>query len=119
MEVKRKKLLNIFIYTAIIALFAHGYRFLNNLYTSDALVEVFQDDIYYQRSLGRFMQPLIMVTRGVICSPWLIGCLSIVLLTLSVYFISEMLEIENGLLLYCWLRSECGYISRISGGDIS
>lgn len=100
MEVKRKKLLNIFIYTTIIALFAHGYRFMNNLYTSDALVEVFQDDIYYQRSLGRFMQPLIMVTRGVICSPWLIGCLSIVLLTLSVYFISEMLEIENELLLF-------------------
>lgn len=100
MEVKRKKLLNIFIYTTVIALFAHGYRFLNNLYTSDALVEVFQDDIYYQRSLGRFMQPLIMVTRGVICSPWLIGCVSIVLLTLSVYFISELLEIENGLLLF-------------------
>lgn len=41
-----------------------------------------------------------MVTRGVICSPWLIGCVSIVLLTLSVYFISELLEIENGLLLF-------------------
>ncbi|MBR5994365.1 MAG: glucosyltransferase domain-containing protein [Lachnospiraceae bacterium] len=100
MEVKRKKLLNIFIYTTIIALFAHGYRFMNNLYTSDALVAVFQDDIYHQRSLGRFMQPLIMVMRGVICSPWLIGCLSIVLLSLSVFFISEMLEIENGLLLF-------------------
>ncbi len=100
MEVKRKKLLNIFIYTTIIALFAHGYRFMNNLYTHDALSSVFQDDVYYQRSLGRFMQPLIMVGRGVICSPWLIGCLSIVLLTLSLYFISEMLEIENGLLLF-------------------
>ncbi len=99
-EEKRKKGIEIFLYTVVIAVFAHGYRFMNNLYTSDALVEVFQDDIYWQRSLGRFLQPLIMVMRGVICSPWLIGCIAVVLLSLAVYWIAELLEIENRILLF-------------------
>lgn len=98
-NIKREKFLNILIYTSVFWIFAHGYRFMNNLYTSDALVEVFQDDIYWQRSLGRFMQPVVMIFRGSICAPWLIGCISVVLFSLAIYVVAELAEIDNRLIL--------------------
>ncbi|MBP5762838.1 MAG: glucosyltransferase domain-containing protein, partial [Lachnospiraceae bacterium] len=79
---------------------AHGFRFMNNLYTSDTLVCIFQDDILWQRSLGRFMQPATMIFRGCFASPWLLGIISIVFFTLSVYLISEILKIEDKFILF-------------------
>lgn len=94
-NINTKKYKYILLNTVILFMVAHGYRFLNNLYTADALVEVFQDDIYWQRSLGRFLQPLTMVMRGSICAPWLIGCIAILFLSISFYLISDILDITR------------------------
>lgn len=96
-SINTSKLKLIFLNVIAIFMAAHGYRFLNNLYTADALVEVFQDDIYWQRSLGRFLQPVTMVMRGSICAPWLIGCIAIVFLALAIYLISDILDISKPL----------------------
>lgn len=96
---KKKKIIYTSLTCLIIWTITHGYRFMNNLYTCDNLIEVFQDDILFQRSLGRFMHPLVMVMRGTICNPWFIGILSFVFLTLSVYFVAEVLKIDDPLMI--------------------
>lgn len=93
--IDKKKFKYIFINTIIIFMITHGYRFLNNLYTADCLVEVFQDDIYWQRSLGRFLQPITMILRGSICAPWLIGCIAMVFMAGAIYLISDILDINK------------------------
>ena len=104
---KTKKLKSCFIYTAIFWLVAHGYRFANNLYTGDTLTNVFQDDIIWQRSLGRFMQPVNMIFRGVVVAPWLLFVLAIILFSLSTYLLSNILKIDNTfqLILLCGVLS--------------
>ena len=92
---QKSKIIYISVSTIVIWVITHGYRFMNNLYTCDALIEVFQDDILFQRSLGRFMHPLVMVMRGCISNPWFIGILSLFFMTASAYFIAEILNIDN------------------------
>ena len=99
-DTKIKKLKDILLYSVIFWLAAHGYRFMNNLYTGDTLGSVFQDDIWWQRSLGRFMQPVSMIFRGVIVSPWLLAIISVAFFTLSVFLISEILKIEDRVVLF-------------------
>ena len=106
-DIKSQKYKDILLYSVILWMSAHGYRFMNNLYTADTLGSIFQDDIHWQRSLGRFMQPLTMIFRGCIVSPWLLGVISIVFFSLSVYLISEILKIEDKLLLFVI----CGILS--------
>ena len=96
---QKSKILYVSVSAIIIWTITHGYRFMNNLYTCDALIEVFQDDILFQRSLGRFMHPLVMVMRGCISNPWFIGILSLFFITASIYFVSEILKIEKPLML--------------------
>ncbi|MBO6008304.1 MAG: hypothetical protein J6P78_07070, partial [Lachnospiraceae bacterium] len=72
-DIKPGKIKDILLYSVIFWMAAHGYRFMNNLYTGDTLGNIFQDDILWQRSLGRFMQPATMIFRGCIASPWLLG----------------------------------------------
>ena len=97
---RKKNLLYIAISCIVLWLLTHGYRFMNNIFTCDSLIEVFQDDILFQRSLGRFMHPLVMVLRGTICSPWLIGCVSLILMILSAFLLAEILKIENPLSIF-------------------
>lgn len=99
-DIKPGKIKDILLYSVIFWMAAHGFRFMNNLYTSDTLVCIFQDDILWQRSLGRFMQPATMIFRGCFAAPWLLGIISIVFFTLSVYLISEILKIEDKVILF-------------------
>lgn len=87
--------LKAFVPTLVFWLIAHGYRFMNNLHTSDSLVSVFQDDILWQRSLGRFMQPLTMMVRGTITAPWLIFCITLAFFSAAVYLVCKLLKIDN------------------------
>ena len=106
-DTKAKKLKDIFLFSVIFWLAAHGYRFVNNLYTGDTLGSIFQDDIWWQRSLGRFMQPVSMIFRGVIVSPWLLGIVAVIFFALAVYLISEILKIEDRSVLFLI----CGILS--------
>lgn len=85
------------IFTMIICVIAHGYRFLNLLNSHDSMLNIVQDDVYWQRSLGRFMQPVLMVLRGSICAPWLLCLISAVFLGLSVYLVCVIFRIYDKL----------------------
>lgn len=81
--------------SAIVFLAAHGYCFFNALYNHDSLL-IFQNDGYWQISIGRFLQPVyVRLFRGMIAAPWLIGCVSFVFLMASAYFILNLLDIRK------------------------
>lgn len=81
----------------IFYLFAHGYRLSNTMFSHDSLLEVVQDDSAWQIALGRFMHPILIFLRGGIGSPWLIGCLSLLWLTLSVGLLTELFSLRDPL----------------------
>lgn len=81
--------------TLFFCLFAHGYRFANNILSHDALLEVVQDDSSWQIALGRIMHPILILLRGGICSPWLICFLETVWLILAVCFMADILDIRS------------------------
>ena len=81
--------------TLFLCLFAHGYRFANNILSHDALLEVVQDDSAWQIALGRIMNPVLILLRGGICSPWLICFLETAWLILTVCFLADLLDIRS------------------------
>ena len=95
MKIKNVRILRIGIFTTIIWLIAHGYRYMNNLYTCDALVTVFQDDATWQRSLGRFLQPFVPMIRGSIVNPWLIFVITVAVMSFSIYLVAELFKLEG------------------------
>lgn len=98
-EVNAKWSKLVFSAKAILVFFAiaHGYRFVNTILGHDTLYTFIQCDAYYQRSLGRFMQPVVWLVRGVICSPWLIAIGAILFFSLSLYFLADLFKINHKL----------------------
>lgn len=82
--------------TLFFCLFAHGYRFSNNMLSHDALLEVVQEDSAWQISLGRITQPILIFIRGEICSPWLICFLETVWLILTVCLLADLFALRSG-----------------------
>lgn len=79
--------------TLFFCLFAHGYRFANNILSHDALLQVVQNDSAWQIALGRIMYPILILLRGGICTPWLICALETGLLILTVCFLADLFDI--------------------------
>lgn len=76
-------------------LFAHGYRFSNNMFAHDALLQIYQDDSAWQIALGRVLQPILLFLRGGLCNPWLISFCAVLWLSFSVYLVVDLLEIRK------------------------
>lgn len=76
-------------------LFAHGYRFSNNMYAHDALLQIYQDDSAWQIALGRVLQPVLLFLRGGLCNPWLISFCAVLWLSFSAYLVADLLEIRK------------------------
>ena len=95
---ERKRMLTCFLSTLFFLLAAHGYRFLNAAFSGDGTL-IFQagEEIPYQISLGRFLQPVWWQIRGAIVAPWLIGLFCLLFLTLSGILVTRMLRIRRTL----------------------
>lgn len=85
--------------TIIFYLFAHGYRFSNNMFSGDSLLMIYQNDYAWQIALGRCFQPIWLFIRGSITTPWLILFMAMCWIGLSVYLVADLLKINNSLLL--------------------
>lgn len=81
--------------TVIWYLFAHGYRFANNLYSHDALLDICQDDSAWEIALGRFVHPVLIFLRGNLESPWLISVCAMVWISLGIWLIIHMLSVKH------------------------
>ncbi len=85
-----------FIATFILGFVAHGYAFFNSLFSHDGLVicaDVGEE--MWKVTLGRFLVPFYRMFRGNIESPLLIGTLSLIYISLSVYFCCRLFKIER------------------------
>ena len=85
--------------TVIFAILAHSYRFYNNMFSGDSLMNIYQDDSAWQIALGRIGQPVYLMFRGSLCNPWLISFLAIIFTGLAVYITAEILDIRRPLMI--------------------
>ncbi|MBQ4260218.1 MAG: glucosyltransferase domain-containing protein [Lachnospiraceae bacterium] len=85
-----------FIATYILGLAAHGYCYLNGIFSHDSML-IFQNDNQLKQQSGRFLTPLYREWRSAFTAPWLIGVLSLMWLSLAVYFLTKLFEMQNKL----------------------
>lgn len=92
---KKQLLIMSVIATVSFYLLTHGQRFFSMSYSGDALLMIYQNDSAWQIALGRFVQPILVMLRGGIVSPFLISVLSVACLSFSVFLLTDYLEIRN------------------------
>ena len=73
----------------------HGYSYLNGNFSHDSLYSLYEESPELMISVGRFLRPVYRLLRGNFTLPLLNGLLSLAFLSLSVYFILDMLEIRS------------------------
>lgn len=85
-----------FLSTTVWMLVAHLYRWVHMTSAShDSLLLDQMNDAMWEISLGRFLQPVYCFLRGDIPSPFLIGILSIVFLSLTVIVTCKLLNLTS------------------------
>ncbi len=83
--------------TLVFGLLAHGYAFFNSSFTHDSLNAVFADSVEnaWKISLGRILKPAYQsLFRGSFAVPWMIGCLSMLWTSCSLYLIVRMFKMK-------------------------
>ena len=91
-----KKWINVYIATALFWFAAHAFCFLNTLHSDDSLAALYQKtDNEWQISLGRFLHPVYRAFRGQLTAPFLIGLLSLLWLSMAVFVVVKLLNIES------------------------
>ncbi|MBR0163261.1 MAG: glucosyltransferase domain-containing protein [Lachnospiraceae bacterium] len=81
--------------TSLFFFLMHGYRFFHPLLAGDSLYMLYQDDIAWQISLGRFAQPLFLLLRGSFPSPFLTSLLSVSAVAASAVLCTRFLSLED------------------------
>lgn len=93
---KDKKLLkNCFIYTFLFGIVAHAYGFFNFTISHDSLEALYSGRVEneWKISIGRVFVPVYRwLTRGALTSPWMIGFLAMIWISLSVYLLMRLLK---------------------------
>ena len=85
-----------FIYTFIIGFIAHGYFFSNFLVSHDSLNNLFISGDWSKANFGRIFYHVYMIlSRGRIVLPWLIGILAIFWCSLAVYLIIQLFKMKQ------------------------
>lgn len=82
-------------FTMLFYIFANGQRFFSSSYSGDSLLMIFQNDSAWQIALGRFMHPILIMFRGGMVSPFLISVLTLLWMSLAVFFLVDFLEMRN------------------------
>jgi hypothetical protein len=98
MNQKKKNQIFTMAITFLWGIIAHGYCYFNLSYSHDSLL-VYQDDVVWQISLGRFLHPIYFQIRGNIYTPALVGFLSLVFIGISVWLIVRLFNIQNKILI--------------------
>lgn len=96
----------VFICNMLFGMAAHGYCYFNLSYSHDSLM-VYQRDIQWQITLGRFLQPAYLWFRGQIYTPFLVGVFSLIYLSISVYLVVKILNLKSkiSMILICGILS--------------
>ena len=81
--------------TCAVYLMAHGYRLFQAAFAGDGLLMIYKDDAAWEVALGRIVHPFLVLLRGGLEVPLLIGLLSALWLGLSVFLMTELLGITS------------------------
>lgn len=87
-----------FLFTFIFGFIAHGFQFLNFNASHDWAIEIYSDSgLYlYQIALGRLFEPLFRIFLSAdVSTPWLTGLLALGLISLAVYFVSRLFDLDK------------------------
>lgn len=85
-----------FLYTYILGLAAHAYCFLNLTISHDSLRAFYIAGKWPKASMGRIFYAIyIALTRGNIVLPWLIGVFALFWISIAVYLILRMFQMEK------------------------
>ena len=74
---------------------ANGYSFFHSMFAGDSLLMIYQNSGRWEISLGRFVQPILVLLRGGIAAPFLISLLALLWISLSVYLVVDFLKIKK------------------------
>ena len=78
-----------------IGLVAHGYCYFNANFSHDSLYSLYEERPDMMISLGRYLRPVYRLLRGNFALPVINGFLSLCFLTLSVYLLTDLLDIQK------------------------
>lgn len=71
------------------------------MYSHDSLVAINQNTtIYWKLGIGRFMQLVNIYLRGPMVLPWVIGALSLVWLSIAIYFMVRLFDFKTDIAVY-------------------
>ena len=91
---KNKELVWSFVATFVFGMMAHGYCYLNDIFSHDSML-IFQNDNDAKYGMGRFLTGIYREIRSPFTAPWLIGCLSLIWLSLAVYLLTKLFEMKQ------------------------
>lgn len=89
-----KKLFLIIIFVFIFGLIGNAYGFLDFNFSHDSSMMV-QTDSLWQVMIGRYLQPIYISVRGELYSPFLVGILSLIYISIATYLITEIFKIKS------------------------
>ena len=92
---KKELLIISAVFTTFFYVLGNSYRFFSPMLAGDSLLMVYQSDSAWEISLGRFVQPLLILLRGGIITPFLVSALAILWISLSVFLLTDFLKIEK------------------------
>lgn len=94
--IDKKLLKQSFLYTFILGFVTHGYFFANFMVSHDSLNNLFISGDWSKANFGRIFYHIYMIlSRGRIVLPWLIGILAICWCSLAVYLILRLFDIRK------------------------
>lgn len=76
-------------------LVAHGYCYFNANFSHDSLYSLYEERPDMMIALGRYLRPVYRLLRGNFTLPVINGFLSLCFLTLSVYLLTDLLDIQK------------------------
>ena len=80
---------------AVFYCLTNGYRFFHTSFSGDALLMIHQSDAAWQISLGRFVEPFLILLRGGITAPFLISALALIWISLASAITVTSLELKH------------------------
>ena len=81
--------------TFVFSILANAFAYVNLYPQHDSLNHMFEFAGTWEISLGRFMLPVYGLFQGQITTPWLIGVLSILYISLIVYIICDLFDFDH------------------------
>ncbi|MGM9603775.1 MAG: glucosyltransferase domain-containing protein [Faecousia sp.] len=93
--VNRQKLKFIFFWVFAFGLVAHGFRYFNGNFNHDSLYSIYESSPDVNIAVGRFLRPVYRLLRGGFTLPVINGFLSLFFLSLAIYLLTDILDIQH------------------------